>query len=92
MGPLSGRTSAGEPASIHRSVSRANNNRPATAATESWNPRSNATGGDATKAHITASERPDSASARRFETPAAATTPHMSHERIADGAAPVKRT
>lgn len=82
----------GSAPATHASASRANSTRPATAATESWKPRSNATGGDASSATPAAAERPATASVRRPATDAMVAIAAIPHARTAEACTPVATT
>ena len=87
--PQKWRGSAG---SIHAVTSRANKTSPATAATESRNPRSKALMGDTTKTTAAATASVEPPSVRRPPTHAAAAAIAMTHARTADGCTPEKTT
>ena len=82
----------GRPAASHASLSRPKRTRPATAVTESWNPRSKAlTGESANTQHAaTASDAPPSV--RRPPTHATAAAMAMTHARTADACTPENTT
>lgn len=82
----------GSASETHRAASRANTSSPATAATESWNPRSNAVGGHDTSARAIAAASEPSPSLRLPASEDADTTAAMRHARTADGCTPEATT
>jgi len=92
IGPPSARSRPGKAATAQASASRANKTRPATAATDSRKPRSNATVGTAASAIPPAAAKPALASERLPMSPAPLATVAMPHARTADGCTPVATT
>lgn len=82
----------GDAATAQRSASGENTTRPATAATESAKPMSNAAGGECTMIAQTAAARADSASFLRPLTPATPATHPMRSALTDDVGEPVSRT
>lgn len=91
-GPARPRSAVGVADTVHDSTRRLKSTNPATAATESMNPISNATGGWCDSATTTAAARAASLSALRPPVTAPAATAAISHARKADGCTPVATT
>lgn len=91
-GSLTKRIRAGSASCAHLSVKRANRSSPATAATDSWNPRSNAAGGHVAIPMPAAAASAPSPSARRFPAPTSTTTVAINQARTADGCTPEATT
>jgi hypothetical protein len=82
----------GRAAASHSSASRVKNTIPATAATESWKPRSNALAGSSSRVAAAATLRADPPSVRRPLNHAAETASAITHARTADGWTPESTT
>lgn len=82
----------GRAAAIHSSASRVKNTIPATAATDSWKPRSNALAGSSSRAAAAATLSADPPSVRRPLNHAAETASAITHARTADGWTPESTT
>ena len=82
----------GRALSIHAVPSRASSTSPATAATDSRNPRSNALPGETARTTAAATASVDPPSVRRPPIHAADAATAMTHARMAEGCTPVKTT
>jgi hypothetical protein len=82
----------GRAAASHSSASRAKNTIPATAATDSWKPRSNALAGSSSNVAAAATLSADPPSVRRPLNQAAETASAITHARTADGWTPESTT
>lgn len=92
IGGANGANARGIAAAVHAAARREKVTNPATASTDSWNPKSNATGGHAATAATMATHTAPRPSARRPDSDAPVATPAIAHARTADAWTPVVMT